>query len=199
MAWYDYAFGPAGYAISKGVQKLTAEPKSVGQQRNNLNNQGGMASWFADTAQNNYGNLGAEGDAARQMLRDQATGKTSISGEMLRQGLQQQLSQQQSMAAGAGPQNAAMAARTAANNMGRASYGMSGQAALAGMQEKMAAQKALADAILAQRQQEQNVALGSRQNAISAYGGVTPEKSLLERYLPVINAGTAIAGKAAGA
>lgn len=173
------------------------ESKSTQEQRADLNNQGGMSSWFADTAQNKYGDLGAEGDAARQMLRDQATGKTSVSGEMLRQGLQQQLSQQQSMAASANPANAAMAARAAANNMGRASYGMSGQAAVAGMQEKMAAQQALAQAIAEQRRQELQAALQARQTAVGAYGGIKPEGTALEKWMPAIEAGAGAAGLAA--
>lgn len=195
MAWYDAIIGPAGHKAVQFGKKLVAEPKSTTQQRQDLRNQGGMSSVFADQAQGGYGALGAEGDALRQALRDQMTGKTSVSGEMLRQGLDQQLNLGRSMAASASPANSGMAARTAANNMARASYGMSGQAAVAGLQERMAASQALADAILKQRQQDMTVALGSRQNAINAYGGGTPEKSTLEKLAPFINAGI---GAAAG-
>lgn len=158
------------------------DSESQVQKRDDLNAQGAAAGGFAGLGQDNFGQLGVEAFDQRKRLQDQAMGKTSVSGEMLRQGLQQQLNQQRSMAAGASPQNAAMAARTAANNMGRASYGMSGQAALAGMQEKQAAEKTLADMLMQQRQQEMQVALGSRQNAISGYGGVTPEGSLLDKW-----------------
>lgn len=198
MAWYDWTIGPAGPLIRKGVEWATQESDSAKQQRDSLSQQGGASSAFADKAEGAYGQLGAEGDRLRQMLYEQATGKKSVSGEMLRQGLDQQLTQQQSMAASAAPRDAAMAARTAANNMGRASYGMSGQAAVAGMQEKMAASQALADALYKQRQQDMQVGLGARQNAISGYGGMTPQKSPLEQMLPVINAGVGAVGAIKG-
>jgi hypothetical protein len=85
-----------------------------------------------------------------------------------------------------------MAARTAANNVGRLGYGMSGQAAMAGMQERRDAESQLANMIMQQRQQDLNAALGSRQNATSAYGSVTPEQatpSMLQMAQPFINAG----------
>ncbi len=185
MAWYDFLYKPA----AKLLGGLADESASSTQKRNNLNNQGGMASWFADNAQNKYGDLGAEGDRARQMLWDQATGKTSVTGEQLRQGLQSLYGQQRSMAASASPQNAAMAARTAMVNSARLGGAASGQAALARLQEQQMAQRALQDAILGQRAQDQSVALGSRQNAIQAYGGTTPDKSWLEKWGQPISAG----------
>jgi hypothetical protein len=168
---------------------LVDESKSAKDQRYNLNNQGGMSSWFADQGQENFGALGAEATGQRQYLRDLAAGKNSVSAEQLRQGLQQNLAGQRSMAASASPQNAAMAARSAANNSARLGYGMSGQAAVAGMQERNDANKMLAELIMRQREQELQAALQSRQNAIGAYGGVKPEKSTLEKYAPLINAG----------
>jgi hypothetical protein len=203
LGWTDLILPGSGYAkdayeYAKGkVGGLTEEPESAKQQRQNLENQGGMASWFADVGQQNYGAMSAEAAAAREAMRRRATGQDSLSAEQLRQGLGQQLAMQRSMAAGAAPQNQAMAARNAAIQMGRASSGMSGQAAMAGIQERSQAEKALADMITQQRGQDLSAALGSRQNAISGYGGGTPEKSTLERYAPLIQAGTGAAAMAA--
>ena len=74
-----------------------------------------------------------------------------------------------------------MAARTAAMNMGRMSTGLAGQQALAGLQERQQAQKALSDLIMQQRGQDMQVALGSRQNANAALGAYKPEPSTAEK------------------
>lgn len=168
-----------------------AESESAKRQREMLEQQGAAASGFAGVGEQGYGATGIEAQQARDYLRRVANGQDSLSREQLRQGLQQQLAMQRSYAASAPPSNQAMAARTAANNMGRASSGMSGNAAMAGIQERNAANLALNDAILKQRQQDMQVALDSRRNAISGYGGAAPEKSWIEKY------GGAIAGGAA--
>ena len=174
------------------------ESESKVQQREDLNRQGGLASHFAGQGQRGFGQLGQEAASLRDLVSQQAQGRNLVSGEMLRQGLQQNLGAQRSMAASAAPQNQAMAARTAATQMGRLGAGMSGQAALAGMQEQQAAQRTLAELILQQRQQELNAALGGRQGAIGAYTGVTPEGTALEKMQPLINAGIGAAGIIAG-
>lgn len=202
MGFWDTMKDIGGWAIAPGLKAIDAlgitdEPKGNVQQRQDLRNQGGMASWFADQGQAGFGRLGGEADALRAALARQAQGQGLVSSEMLRQGLQQNVAAQHAMAASASPQNQAMAARTAAMQAGRLGAGMSGQAALAGMQERAAAQQALAQFLLNQRQQELQAALGSRQNAISAYGGITPEKSKLEQWQPIINAGIGAAGIAA--
>lgn len=171
------------------------ESESTKEQRQNLNNQGGMASWFADQGQNGYFNLGGELGASRDYLRRVAGGQESLSREQLRQGMQQATSQQRSMAAGAAPQNQAMAARQAMMNTGRAQMAMSGQAATAGIQERAAAQQALAQMLLQQRAQDVQVALGSRQNATSAFSGVTPEGSFLDKYGGAIVGAASLATK----
>lgn len=196
-AWDIGKWAIPGYATYRAGKWLTDEPAANAEQRKDLNNQGGMASWFADQGQAGFGRLGGEADALRAALARQAQGQGLVSSEMLRQGLQQNVAAQHAMAASASPQNQAMAARTAAMQAGRLGAGMSGQAALAGMQERAAAQQALAQFLLNQRQQELQAALGSRQNAISAYGGITPEKSKLEQWQPIINAGIGAAGIAA--
>lgn len=183
--------------IRNDFESLTGSP-SADEQRGNLNNQGKLASWFATQAQDKYGSLGDEADRARQMLWDQAQGKNSVTAEQLRQGLQSLYGQQRSMAASASPDDAAMAARTAAMNIARLGMAHSGQAALLRLQEQQQAQRSLQDAILGQRAQDQGVALGSRGNAINAYGGMTPDKSLLEKLTPFINAAASVAGKGAG-
>lgn len=93
------------------------------------------------------------------------------------------------MAASASPQNQAMAARTAAMQMGRQGMGMSGQAAMAGLQERNQAQQQLGSMILGQRGQDAQVATGSRGNAIAGYGGVKPEGSMLDKWANPIAGG----------
>jgi hypothetical protein len=158
------------------------ESSSAKQKRDDLNQQGHAASHFAEFGQNSFGAMTNEATGLREALRRRAAGEGSLVNEQLRQGLGQQLAQQQSMAASASPQNSAMAARNAAINMGRASSAMSGQAAMARLQEQKDAEDALAKAIYQQRQQDLQVGLGSRQNAISAFGGTTPEGSTLDKW-----------------
>ena len=164
----------------------TDESESTKKQRSDIDETGLASNQFAEYNQGDYQALGGEAAAQREALRRQASGQDSLSSEQLRQGLQQNLASQRSMAASAAPGNAAMAARNAAMNMGRAASGMSGAAALAGIQERRAAQDALAQMILQQRGQSLQGALGSRQNAISGYGGITPEGTTLDKLAPVI-------------
>jgi hypothetical protein len=194
MAWYDYI--PQVAAAKYVYGKVGAESQSSVDKRDNLNQQGSAASDFAGVGQQGYGAMTAEAQQSRDYLRQLASGQHSVSAEQLRQGLQQNLAGQRSMAASASPQNSAMAARTAATNMGRLGAGMSGQAALAGLKERQQAQKALADMIMGQRQQDLQAALGSRNTAVGAYGGVTPDKSFIEKYGNAIGAGAGIAAKA---
>lgn len=202
MGFWDYAkYAIPGYGAyqvgKKVVEKVTDESQGAVDQRNNINAQSAAASGFANEGQAGYGAMTQEAQASRDYLRRVATGQEpSLAGEQLRQGLQQNVAAQRSMAASAAPGNAAMAARTAAMQTGRLGAGMSGAAALAGMQERQAAQQALADMIMKQRGQDMQVGLGSRQNAITGYGGVTPEKSFGDKYLQAISAGAGLASKA---
>lgn len=188
MAWYNYGgkLNPTNWGDESDSQK---------QQRSDLQNQANQADALRDYSTTGFGALGTEGDQMRGLLRDQATGATSFSAEQLRQGLQQQVAAQQAAAAAASPQNAAMGARTAMMNMGRAQAQMSGQAALAGIAERQAAAKAWSDALLAQRQQNMQAALGSSQNATNALTGQKPEGSTLDKWGGAVAAG---AGYAAG-
>jgi hypothetical protein len=193
MGFLDFLYKP----FMDGAQQITQEPQSAQDLRGQLQQQGASSSGFADKSQGQFGALGNEAAQGRDYLRRIAGGQQSISAEQLRQGLQQNMAGQRSMAAGASPGNAPMAARSAAMNMARMGSGLAGQQAVAGMQERQNAQKALQDSILQQRQQELQASLGARQNAISGFGGVTPEKSILEQYQPLINAGIGAAGAAA--
>lgn len=89
---------------------------------------------------NTYGNMAQTQD----YLRGQMMGQNSVSAEQLRQGQQSNIAAQRSLAASAAPQNSAMAARTAANNTAKLGYGMSGQQATAGLQERNQAAQNLA-------------------------------------------------------
>jgi hypothetical protein len=176
-------------------------PANIGDpaRRARLEGIGVAANGFAGEGQDGYNAMGLEAAASRDFLRQQASGQHSISAEQLRQGLQQNMAGQRSMAAGASPGNAPMAARSAAMNMSRMGSGLAGQQAVAGMQERQNAQKQLADMIMNQRQQDMQVALGSRQNATSAYGTTlgAKEKTTLEQYQPLIQAGVGAAALAA--
>ncbi len=144
MAWYDYIPAVAAY---NGLKSLGDESDSTKQQRNDVNTQAGAAGNFAGQGESGYGQLGAEGRDARNMLRDQAMGKSSLSAEQLRQGLQQQQAQMQSMAQGGPASSAPMNARTAMLGAGRASSAMAGNAAMAGIAERNAAAQAWQNAI----------------------------------------------------
>jgi hypothetical protein len=202
MGWTDYAKHLIpGYTLYKGGQalydKVTSEPAGAVEKRNNLNETASAANSFADQGQAGYGAMTAESAQQREALRRLAQGHDSLSSEQLRQGLQQNMSAQRSMAASASPQNGPMAALMAAQNMGRMGAGMSGQAAMAGIQERNAAQQQLGQMIMQQRGQDQQVALGSRGNAVSGYGGVTPDKQFMEKIAPLLNAGVGAASLAA--
>lgn len=164
--------------------------KSSSEQQNDenrrlLNEQVGKASGFADQGQAGFGRTGLEAERARQYLRDVAEGRNSVSARQLQQGLQQNLAAQRSMAASAAPANAAMAARTAAQQGARLGYGLAGQQAIAGLQERQQAQQALNQAILGARGQDLNAALGSRDTAVRGLAPqVQPEKSFWEKYGP---------------
>lgn len=158
---------------------------------------------------NQYGRLSGQYGQQFGGLADRygriAQGQDSISAEQLRQGLQQQQAAQTSMAAGARPQDASMAALGAARNMGDAAAGMSGQAAMAGLQERRDAlgaqlgalgaganaqqgfmggqsdlQGAMQQGLLTGRGQDANVALGGQGLAMQGYGGI--EQARTNRY-----------------
>lgn len=152
--------------------QLLARAKAKPNNEALLRDAAAAAGGFAGQGEAGYGNMTGELAQDRAFLRDLASGKNSLAAEQLRQGSEQQIAAQRAMAASASPQNAAMAARMAMNNAARAQYGMSGQAALAGIAERNAAIQALNNMNLQQREQDINVGLGSRQNQLT---GLTPK------------------------
>jgi hypothetical protein len=164
------------------------------QDRSGLRGIGQDALGFAGQSRGNYTDDTNALAQQRNYLMGLASGKNSVSAEQLRQGLQQQLAQQRSMAASADPNNAAMAARNAAMNMGQASYGMAGQQAAAGLQERNQANEALAGLNLGARGQDVTGTLGGYNAATGAYGTAlgTPQKTAAGLI------GGAAAGAAAG-
>lgn len=168
------------------------------QRKERLYGQADAAGRFADAAQTNFNASTALGNGALSRLGDIANGQNSISAEQLRQGLQQSLAGQQSMAASASPRNAAMAARTAAIQSARLGAGMAGQQALAGLQERQQAQQQYAALLGQMRGQDAQVALGARGNALSGYGAGNAgpqEKGWIEKYGPAVT-GALTAGAA---
>lgn len=184
-----------GLSEVDNIWNLGKDSASQQQQRADLNQQGQAAGAFAGVGEQNYNNMTAEAQAARDYLRKLASGEQSVSAEQLRQGMQQNVNAQRSMAASAAPGNSAMAARNAAVQMGRAGAGLAGQQAVAGLQERQQAQMALNQAILGARGQDAQVGLGSRQTAIQGFGGVTPEQSMLEKWANPIAGGLGAAAK----
>lgn len=169
--------------------------------RNAVSGIGGQAGTFGQQNAGNYQQDQAGINSSIAALQAQANGQNSVSAEQLRQGNQQALAAQSAMAAGASPNNSAMAARNAAMNMGRLSYGLSGQQATAGLQERQQAQQALANLQLGQSGQNMQGALGGYNAATGAYGAAlgTPQKTWGSTIQGAINAGTGFLSKAIGA
>jgi hypothetical protein len=191
--WSGLANG-IGSGISGAWDKITGDPGADAEKarKAQLYQQAGAAGGFADQAQGSYQALGNDAAGQRAYLARLASGQDSVSAEQLRQGVQRNQAVQQSIAAGASPQNTAGAARTAAIQSARIGSGMAGQAALAGLQERQQAHQALTNSILTQRGQDMSATLGSRQAAIGGYGAGqagAPEKSFLERIGPAIQGG----------
>jgi hypothetical protein len=157
------------------------ESESAVDKRDAQNAQGNAASGFADTGQANYDVMTNEARGAREQLRDIASGKVSLSKEQLRQGLNRNAGAMQSMASSAAPGDTG-AARMAMLQTARLGSALSGQQAMAGIAEREAATRALNEAITSARGQDMQVALGSRQNATNAYGGVKPEGSFIDKW-----------------
>lgn len=184
---------------SRAFKWLDQDPGAAAEAKRKqlLYDQAQAAANFSGIGQNNYNAMTQRGNAALDALQQQAMGQNSVSAEQLRQGLGQLYAQQQSMAAGASPRNAALAARTAAIQSGRIGSGMSGQQALAGLQERNQAWNQYGNMIQGMRGQDVNAALGSRAAAIGAYGSQNSgpgEKSNIEKYGPAIQGGAGAVG-----
>jgi hypothetical protein len=158
MAWYN----PFSWDMSTDADKA---------QRKRLNSLGEGGLGLSGTGQAGYNAMTGRLNGALDDLQATAQGRNSVAAEQLRQGMQQGQAAQMSMAAAASPQNAAMAARNAANNMSRLGYGLSGQQALAGLQERQQAQQAYAGLLGQARGQDLQLALGGYNAALGAYTG----------------------------
>lgn len=172
-----------GNPFSDAFNWLTRRPGEQEQRQGLLGmGQGGQA---------NYNRLGGELNSEADYMRRVARGQESVSAEQLRQALGQSMAQQQSMAAGASPQNAAMAGLMASRNAMNLASGMAGQQALAGIQERQAAQQALAQMLLAQRGQDQGAAQ-------FGYGNMQPGQSWLDKIGGAVQAGASLYGLGGG-
>ena len=129
---------------------------------------------FGDRGAGGFYRTGQDMQRLQQQLEARASGQApSLSGEQLRQNLQRNLSSQRAAAASARPGNQAMAARNAAQQMGRLQAGLAGQQAMAGIAERQAAQAALQN--LLERQRQQDLAA-----AQFGYGGI--ESARTQRF-----------------
>ena len=184
--------------LLSGGQSLLSDPGSDAEKARKalLQQQAQQAGYFAGQSQDAFQGLQNQGQGALAALQAQAQGQNSVSQEQMRQNLGQLLAQQRSLAAGAAPRNAALAARTAAIQSGRIGAGMAGQRALAGLQERNQAQQQYGQLLGTLSGQQLNAALGSRQTAVGGYGAGNegaPEKSWLEKYGPAIQGGMSAA------
>lgn len=168
----DYAQGrrKGGITGSNPKEFLEGTDRDKAGSLGKIGDEADRASAWATRGQVGFDTLGTEATAERDYMRRIARGQESVSAEQLRQAMQQSQAQQQSMAAGARPGNAAMAARQAAMNASRQGAGLAGQQAIAGIQERQQAQNSLQQMLMAQRQQELSATLGSRGQALQGYG-----------------------------
>lgn len=184
MGWFDYT--PIGALdsvtgnhledLGKRVYKKGKEAFDNSMDRDpddlagGLRSQADKSSAWADESRKRVSGLTRESAANRARLQDIATGRESVSAMQLKQANQQNQAMQQSMAAGARGGNSAMAARQAAMNAGRQGAGLAGQQAIAGIQERQAAQSALSQALLGERGQDVGATNAGYGNAAGAYG-----------------------------
>ncbi len=173
MSWYN----PASWDWAGAFGIGSGDPGNA--DRANVGANAAQANAMGQAGAANYGADRAGMQQTQDYLRGQMQGQNSVSAEQLRQGLQQNLANQQSMAAGASPNNAAMAARTAAMQMGRAGAGLSGQQAVAGLQERNQAAGQLGQMQLGQSGQDVQAGLGGYGAANQGYGTAlgNPEKT----------------------
>lgn len=168
--------------------------------RSGLSDNGQDAQAFAGYGAMDATKLGNQGQGALAALQATANGANSVSAEQLRQGQQTNLAQQQSLAAAAAPQNAAMAARQAAQNSARLGYGLSGQQAVAGLQERNQAQQQYANLLGTLRGQDMQGAIGGYGAANQAYGTAlgTPQKNAAQFAMGAISAAGGLGASGGG-
>jgi len=162
---------PGGQAEEEAKERYrkkgdSGQPKYMGHvdPSGGIGGASGRAGSMSQLGGKNYEKAGKDALDAEDMLRRRARGEESLSAEQLRQGLQQNVSAQRSMAAGAGRGGQSAAMRNAMINSARMGSGLAGQQALAGIAERQAAQDALTRAIMQRRGQDLQAGLG--------YGGL---------------------------
>jgi hypothetical protein len=166
--------------------------KAEAARKNLLYQQAARAGGFADQAQRGVNQYGQQGQQALAGLQAQANGQNSVSAIQLQQGLQQNLGAQRSLAAGAAPQNQAAAARTAAIQSSRLGSGLAGQQAVAGQQERNAANQQYGQLLGTLRGQDEAAAASARQGALTGYGAGNSgaaEKNNVDKYSGAIIGG----------
>lgn len=187
----------AGALIGGGIGYFTSDDgkakKDEARFREAVAGQGFAADRFAGYGEQGFQQRGDQWNMDMERMRAIAEGRVSHSSEQLRQGLQQNMAQQQAMAAGARGGNQAMAARQASMNAARAGSGLAGQTAIAGIQERNQASAALMQAQAAARDQDLRAALGARGQAIQGYGTVLGNPGQNNGADPYLQAGAAAA------
>lgn len=177
--WDNDLFHPTrwGHDVAKAFGVGSGDPSNPYRDALNANAQ--QQSGFGQSLQGQYMQNQAGINNTMGMLQGLAQGQNSVSAEQLRQGLQQSQAQQMSMAAGAAPQNQAMAARNAMMNAGGLASGMMGQQAMAGLQERQGALNALSQMQMQQAGQNLQGAGQFGGLANNAYGTVlgNPQKT----------------------
>ena len=203
MNWKDLGWlgGPAGAYVTGAWDPFKSGTGNTGQRQGLMSNAGNANAFGQQGAANYNAGTGAINANAAQ-LQALASGQNSISAEQLRQSLQQNQASQMSMAAGASPQNAGMAARTAMIQNARMGGGLAGQQATAGLQERQQAQQALSQLLLGQRGQDVSAATGGYGAANQGYGAAlnpNGDKSWWDKYGgQVMGAITGAGGMGAG-
>lgn len=172
MAWYDYINPVNIYRKAMDSTDRSQNEFREVDPKKDLRIQSRGAADFANESQAGMRYRTGQMQGVIGQLQDQASGENSLSAEQLRQSLGQVLGGQRSMAAGARPGNAAMAARTAAIQGGRVGSGLAGQQALAGIAERNAATQSLGGILGQMRGQDLQGALGSRGQAIGGFGDI---------------------------
>ncbi len=151
--------GPWGAAIGGGAGAVLGGAMDLFGGGGPTPEQKAQAAYAAQAAQNYQRNQG-QIQAQLGQLRQLQNGQRSLSMEQLRQSLQQNLAAQQSMAAGAAPQNAVMAARQASIEAGRLGSGLAGQQAMAGIAERNQATMAMNSLLSNNGMLNNNAAMG---------------------------------------
>ena len=157
----EYGFDHQQISLRQHEEKLVSD--AAAQDRKDTFRQvdeTGTLGAFGSQGLQNYANNTVKMDALGKILEGRASGQDSLSAEQLRHALGQTLSAQRSASASARPANQAMAARTAAIQMGRQTSGLAGAQAMAGIEERSAAQRDLGQLLSTQRGQDIQAGLG---------------------------------------